>query len=154
MAERWDQEVSAHILTALGFKRTYAPQPTSGRTFLGACVDEALEQREHPWDTARLHREWVVQKLNELAGIKTSAATSATAAIPPDKPFAGVKSTKENVAKALRAICQPDGVPDVGFGWKKAEPELRAVGMVTKCSTFNCAVRLNKERRRLRIVSA
>jgi hypothetical protein len=37
------------------------------RTFLGACVDEALEQRENPWDPARFHREWVEQKLNELA---------------------------------------------------------------------------------------
>jgi hypothetical protein len=26
-------------------------------------VDELLEQREHPWNPARLHREWVEQKL-------------------------------------------------------------------------------------------
>ena len=57
----------------------HTPRLTSGRTFLGACVDEAREQREHPWDPARLYREWVEQKLNaiqqELADMRARSKT-------------------------------------------------------------------------------
>jgi len=56
---------------------THTSRPS--RTFLGACVDELLEQREHPWDPARLHREWVEQKLNaiqqELADMRARSKT-------------------------------------------------------------------------------
>jgi hypothetical protein len=41
--------------------RTHVSPP---RTFLGACVDEAFEQRENPW--ARLRHEWVVQQLDDI----------------------------------------------------------------------------------------
>jgi hypothetical protein len=181
MAERRNREVSAHILTALGLKRIGAPQPISDRTFLGtadegtpradvqpkyqpmhvgwrfltrwgtyASVDDAglrqLRERE------RVEREQELEVIRE--GVREALASAAvTKTNPTDKPFAGVKSTIKNVAGALRYIWPPDGVPDVG--WKKAEPRLLAVGMATRCSTFNCAVKLNKEeRRRLRIVSS
>jgi hypothetical protein len=49
-------------------------------------VDEAREQREHPWDPARLDREWVAQKLEwveqklnaiqELMGARSAARSS------------------------------------------------------------------------------
>jgi hypothetical protein len=54
----WEQQVDQPIPPRFGSKRI---QPT--RTFLGACVDEALERRENPWDPARLFQEWVVQTL-------------------------------------------------------------------------------------------
>jgi hypothetical protein len=60
-------------------------------------VDEAREQREHPWDPARLHRESVEQKLNaiqqELAGMKGATGAMATTrpkSLPPLPPAVGL----------------------------------------------------------------
>jgi len=62
----------------------HTPRLTSGRTFLGACVDEAREQREHPWDPARLYREWVEQKLNAIQEL-VSARPAARSRVPSRK---------------------------------------------------------------------
>jgi len=62
----------------------HTPRLTSGRTFLGACVDEAREQGEHPWDPARLYREWVEQKLNAIQEL-VSARPAARSRVPSRK---------------------------------------------------------------------
>jgi hypothetical protein len=80
---------------AVPTRQPVPPLRTQARTFLGACVDEALEQRENPWDSARLHRECVEQRLSaieeKLAGIKTSAAAmTRPKSLPPLPPGVGL----------------------------------------------------------------
>src|SRR6516225_12150208 len=76
------------------------PQPTSGRTFLATCVDEAIERRAHPWDSARLHREWVEQKLNAIE--QRLAGTRARSKAAP-KPRS-LSSARRNIQQVMEAL--------------------------------------------------
>jgi hypothetical protein len=63
------------------------PRTQPGRTFLATCVDEACEQREDPWNTARLQREWVEQKLNAIEQKLTEVSARSEAATRPLQPI-------------------------------------------------------------------
>ena len=80
------------------------PQPTSGRTFLATCVDEACEQREDPWNTARLQREWVEQKLNAIE--QRLAGTRARSKAAP-KPRS-LSSARRNIQQVMEALPPED----------------------------------------------
>jgi hypothetical protein len=118
-----------------GVPRPYARQP---RTFLAACVDEAREQREDPWDPARLHREWVEQKLNAIQELVEARARS-------EGSFVVIQSKREHIAAVLREEHPPHGIPRRGKGWDKGAKEtLKARGIDTSRAEYSRAVALNK----------
>jgi hypothetical protein len=95
-------------------------------------VDEAFEQRENPWDPARLEREWVRQTLNDIQQQMAGIRAEASAAV--------VASAAVRLAEVLRT----NGVPSVG--WKKADRALRALDVTTSKATYYRARRINERR--------
>jgi hypothetical protein len=65
-------------------------------------VDEARERREHPWDPARLHREWVEQELNAIQQELAKALAGSKAATKPRS------SAKRNIERVLKAMPPED----------------------------------------------
>jgi hypothetical protein len=87
----------------------YVPQPS--RTFLGACVDELLEQREHPWDPARLHRESVEQRLTAFEQTLNAMQRQLTEALARAAAVAKPRSlspAKHNIQQVLEAMPPED----------------------------------------------
>jgi hypothetical protein len=130
----WEQQVGrlvppSFVLSSFGIKRTNASQP---RTFLGACVDEALEQREHPSDPVRLLREWVEQELKAirqaLAGI-----------IAPQPADHSRLLAHERLALDLPRVFPPHGGTDKRIPWLVAEREFKKHGIKTSRPVYFAA---------------
>jgi hypothetical protein len=147
MALWWDRQVSSLIVPGIkrthptgrrefpwGVPRPYAWQPT----FLGA-VDEVTrfkwEQRiEQGLNT-------ILARMEASVGTGAMAATKTTDTAAASRSFAGTPSTAKGIAKVLRAMFPPSGVPDVG--WKEVDRKLRASGVYTKRPTFYRARKIN-----------
>jgi hypothetical protein len=140
----WEQQVGRPVPPGFRIKRTHLnrrrefpygvprpyawPQPT----FLGACVDEAREQREHPWDAVRLLREWVEQELKAirqaLAGI-----------IAPQPADHSRLLAHERLALDLPRVFPPRGGTDKRIPWLVAEREFKKHGIKTSRPVYFAA---------------
>jgi hypothetical protein len=90
------------------------------RTFLGACVDEALERRANPWDPARLHREWVVEELGairqQLTALRARSKASTRPLQPAERRLVAVlmdlgdigSLTQKEIARKVRPKLKPE----------------------------------------------
>jgi hypothetical protein len=120
-----------------------------GRTFLGACVDEALEHRENPWSTTRFLREWVEQELSAMRELVEAHARPKAVAKPrslgpkvrllvavlvdlfPPRGIPGDELDEKDIAAAIRARLKVTH-PTFTFGRTSLRKALKYVGYVRR----------------------
>jgi hypothetical protein len=125
------------------------PPRTQPTTFLAAAVDEAREQRENPWNTARLLREWVEQELSAMRELVEARTRSKAVAKPrslgpkvrllvavlvdlfPPRGIPGDELDEKDIAAAIRTRLKVTH-PAFTFGRTSLRKALKYVGYVRR----------------------